>query len=263
VPQKAIHALLVSVQALWADNGHFSGVDFMQSQSSRPASIATRNGVTAGILVGILSLPVVALSAAGRSAGIGGGVEALLRLVLLAFAVVTFATLAFLASRRSGLLRSGVWVGLLGALLAAFIAICLGVVIVTLIGSQAPAVLPAARHATHAARAASLLVRGAILRLFLGGLIMLLAGLVAGLIGGALGRIGRPRAASADGDMRAPYVANPDATQTHNYSAPTPPMPPSAPPAQSYAGVYTPQPSYPTAPAYDDSAPTVVHESQE
>lgn len=228
----------------------------MQAQ---PSSIATRNGVIAGVLIGMLSLPVIALNAVGRAAGVGGG---LLLLFLLA-ALVAFAVAGFSASRRNGLLRSGVWAGALAGLITAFIALCLGVVILTLL---APYAVLVATHVTVRVPAGRRLVAGivrlAFVRLILGALLLAACGLIAGLVGGLLGRIGRPHDA---GGQRAPYVASPPPpSQPQGYA---PPMP------NARAGVYTPAPQtpqfppaptayYPTGVAYDDSAPTTIRDSQ-
>ena len=225
----------------------------MQAQ---PSSVATRNGVIAGVLIGVLSLPVVALSAVGRVAGLGGG----LRLLFLLAALVAFAVAGFSASRRNGLLRSGVWAGALAGLITAFIALCLGVVILTLL---APYAIVVTTHALAGRRLVATITRLAFVRLFLGALLLAACGLVAGLVGGLLGRIGRPRGPGGQG---APYVASPP-PPPQGY---TPPMPN----AQAYAaGVYTPAPQtpqfpptptsyYPTGVAYDDSAPTTIRDSQ-
>lgn len=227
----------------------------MQAQ---PSSVATRNGVIAGVLIGVLSLPVIALSAVGRVAGLGGG----LRLLFLLAALVAFAVAGFSASRHNGLLRSGVWAGALAGLITAFIGLCLGVVILTLL---APYAVVVAAHMTVHAPARRQLVAGiarlAFVRLFLGALLLAACGLVAGLVGGLLGRIGRPRGAGGQG---APYVASPPPPQPQGYASPMP---------GAQAGVYTPAPQtpqfppeptayYPTAVAYDDSAPTTIRDSQ-
>lgn len=227
----------------------------MQAQ---PTSVATRNGVIAGVILGILSLPVITLSEAGRVAALGGG----LRLLFLLVALVVFAVAGFTASRRNGLLRSGVWAGFLAALITTFIAVCLGVVILTLMAPSLGLVgAAAARRGGRVGPAA--LVRLAFVRLFLSGLALLLGGLLAGLIGGLLGRIGRPRGAAA---QAAPYAAYPGGPQTQAYAPP--------PPAQGYAGGYTPppadyaggyaptpQPYYPPTTPYDSDAPTTVRDS--
>ena len=231
----------------------------MQSQ---PSSVATRNGVIAGVALGILSLPVITLSVIERAVGLGGGLAALFLLI----ALVVFAVAAFSASRYSGLVRSGVWAGFLAALITTFIAICLGVVILTLLASNAAVAVPVARRAGHgAAGRLALGVRLAIVRLALGGLILLAGGFIAGLIGGLLGRIGRRGGGRGQG---APYSASDSATPTQVYATPTPPAqsymagytpPPGAPP--SAPPLYTPTPPY--APPYDESAPTIVRDTPE
>jgi hypothetical protein len=224
----------------------------------QPSSIATRNGVIAGVVLGILSLTGITMTAVG----VGG--RALQALYLLV-ALIVFAVVGFSASRYSGLLRSGVWAGFLAGLITAFIAVCLGVVILTLLASNASLAAPVARRGGHGAAAhLALAARLAFVRISAGGLILLAGGFVAGLIGGSLGRIGRRRGAREQG---APYVASADDAQTRAYMTPPPP------PAQAYAGGYTPAPQsassatpppyYPTATAYDDSTPTTVRDSQD
>jgi hypothetical protein len=222
----------------------------MRAHPSSVSSVATRNGVIAGLVLGILSLPLISLSAVGRAAAASG----LWPLFLLA-ALVAFAVAGFSASRRNGLLRSAVWAGFLTALITTFIALCLGVVILTLLAPYALLATPAARRMGHIAAAE----RVAFIRLALGGLILLVSGLIAGLVGGLLGRIGRRH--DADGTAQGTAtVASPVAAQTQGY----------APPAQQYVGGHTPAPQamtpppyYPTATAYDDNTPTTVRDSQE
>ncbi len=222
---------------------------------SHPSSLATRNGVIAGVVLGMLSLTGITVTAVG----VGG--RALQALYLLV-ALIVFAVVGFSASRYSGLLRSGVWAGFLAGLITAFIAICLGVVILTLLASNASLAAPVARRGGHgAASHLALAARLAFVRISAGGLILLSGGFVSGLIGGLLGRIGRRRGGREQG---APYVASADDAQTRAY------MPP---PVQAYAGGYTPAPQsassatpppyYPTATAYDDSTPTTVRDSQD
>ncbi len=214
----------------------------MQSQASGGA---LRAGMIAGILVGIMSLPIVALSVAGNAIGAPIG---LLRVGFLVVATVAFVVAGFTASKRSGLMRSGVWAGTLGALLSAFILICVGAVIVILSGPHAAAVAHASRAAGRALR---VLMRVAIGRLVIAGLITLGCGLVAGLIGGALGRLTHPRSS-------APTAASMDTLPTQAYAAQTPP-----PPAMhDYAAVYTPDPAQPMTPVYDDASPTVERDYQ-
>lgn len=214
----------------------------MQSQASGGA---TRAGMIAGALVGMFSLPIIALSAAGSATGAPIG---LLRVGFLVVATVAFAAAGYTASRRSGALRSGVWAGFLGGLLAAFIMICMGVVIVLLLAPHAATL----GHAPRASgRALRLLVRVAVVRLAVAGLVTLGCGLVAGLVGGALGRPVRPHSSAS-----ATYA---DMRPTQAYVAPTPP-----PPAiHDYAAVYTPDPAQPMTPVYDDTSPTVARNYQE
>jgi len=238
----------------------------------RVSSVATRNGVIAGVILGLLSLPVITLSAVTRLRGAGAG----LSLLFLIVALVVLAVAGFVASRRNGLLRSGVWAGFLGGLITAFILVCVGVVILTLL---APYALLAAGAARRAGRLAALAGRTAIARLIVSGLIVTLGGLIAGLIGGALGRIGRPGAASAAANVPGsgrmpPTVGDPGEPQARSYTTA---------PAQSFqqsfqqsyampqgpAGAYTPaptptpQPYYPPSAPYDSDAPTTVREPQD
>ena len=234
----------------------------MQAQ---PASIATRNGVIAGILLGILSLPVITLSVIGRVASARVALPALFLLI----ALVVFAIAGFSAARRNGLIRSGVWAGFLAALLTAFVGFCLGVVIVTLLS---PYVILAAPNLAPARRAGhiALAVRLVITRLGLGSLILLVGGVIAGLLGGLLGRIGRPR---ASGGLGAAYASGPTPPPAQGYAPAAPFSPPAqgyAPSAQVPAGAYMPsQPPasppplyYPTPNAYENDAPTTVHDYQ-
>lgn len=207
----------------------------------RPRSVATRNGVVAGLVMGTLSLPDIALNAIGRT---GGGA---LGIVFVLIALIVFALVGLLASRHDGLIRSGVWAGFLGALITTFIALCVGTVIVIALTPTTLLLAHAAHPGAHpAARAA--LSRVIVARALLGSLELLLAGLVGGLIGGALGRLTHPRNggrgggnASGPGPRGAPYVADP-AAPTREYTAPPQPMSPPSPAqgysATSYAGQY-------------------------
>lgn len=229
----------------------------MQSQ---PSSIATRTGVIAGVALGILSLPIITLSVIGRAAGVGGGLPILFLLV----ALIVFAVVGFSASRYSGLARSGLWAAFLAALIAAFIAICLGVVIVILLASNASALAGPVARRGHGATGhlVALGVRLAIIRLTLGSLILLAGSLLVGLSAGLLGRIGRRGRGREQG---AAYLASDPAAQTQVYAASTPP------PAQSYMAGYTPAP--PSAPpatpsnytpaAFGDDTPTIMRDNQE
>lgn len=212
----------------------------------RPLSVATRNGAIAGVALGILSLPFIALGAigsAGRPAGNGLGA------LFLLIALVVFALVGLLASRHNGLIRSGVWAGFLAALITTFIAVCLGVVILILL---APYALLAGRVATHpGARAA--LGRLVVARATLGVVGLLLAGLIGGVVGGVLGRLVHPRGGGA-GMRGAPYVADP-AAPTRQYTAPPQPPAPSAQGytasyGEAYAASYPPAPPINTPPVY-------------
>ncbi len=242
----------------------------------RASSVATRNGVIAGVILGLLSLPVITLSAVTRLRGAGSG----LSILFLVVAVVIFAVAGFAASRRNGLLRSGVWAGFLGGLITALILVCVGVVILTLL---APYALLAASAARRAGRLAALAGRAAIVRLVLSGLIVTVGGLIAGLIGGALGRIGRPQAPGAaaytPGSGRMPPTfGEPAAPQARSFApAPAqgfeqgfePGFEPGHATPQSPAGAYTPaptpapQPYYPPSASYDSDAPTTIREPQD
>lgn len=214
----------------------------MQSQASGGAM---RAGMIAGVLVGVLGLPIIALSVAGNAIGAPIG---LLRVGFLVVAIVAFAAAGFTASKRSGLLRSGAGAGTLGALLAAFIVICVGAVIVILSGPHA---VTAAHTSRAAGRALRLLMRAAIARLVVEGLVTLGCGLVAGFVGAALGLLAHPRSS-------APAAASMDTLPTQAYAAPAPP-----PPAMhDYAAVYTPDPAQPMTPVYDDTSPTVQRDYQ-
>jgi hypothetical protein len=211
------------------------------SRAYQPASVATRYGAIAGVALGILSLPDIALSAIGRTGGGALGVLFLL-VTLLVCAVV-----GFVASRHNGLFRSGVWAGFLAALITLFIALCLGTVIVILLAPYTASLA----HAAHPAARAAALSRVVIGRAILGGVETLLAGLVGGLIGGALGRLSHPRDHAGPGPMAAPYSANP-AAPTRAYAAPMPPA--NTPP------LYYPAP--PSATPVDLDAPTTQIDSQ-
>ncbi|HEX8732561.1 MAG TPA: hypothetical protein VF725_10945 [Ktedonobacterales bacterium] len=230
---------------------------------ARPSSVATRNGVIAGVMLGILSLPILTISAVGRALG---RLTPLPTLFLL-LAVIVFVVVGFLATRRAGLLRSGVWSGFLAGLITAFIAVCLGIVILTLLAPIAQ-VAPLRRGGRGVG---ALLARVVILRLLLAGLVVMVVGAIAGLLGGALGLLGRPGGTPpASGAGYAPLPS-------------TPPIPPNMPhpptpqpdaytpaPAQPYADPYhtpamgaTPTPYYRVATPYEDDTPTVFHPGEE
>ncbi|MGH2504531.1 MAG: hypothetical protein ACRDID_18645 [Ktedonobacterales bacterium] len=221
---------------------------------ARPSSVATRNGVIAGVILGLLSLPLMTFSAIGRAVARLDAPSVFFLLV----AVIVFLVIGYLATRRTGRLRSGVWSGFLAGLITAFIAVCLGIVILTLL---APYTLTAPRAGVvrRGGRAAvTLLARTVVVRLLLDALTLMIAGALAGLLGGALGRIGRPHAESGSGARPAP---SPPAPEPRGYTPAS---------AQPYADAYptpqmgaTPQPYYPIATPYDDSAPTTFHQSQD
>lgn len=224
----------------------------------RPASVATRYGAIAGVALGILSLPDIALSAIGRT---GGGALGVLFLLV---ALLVCALVAFAASHHNGLFRSGVWAGFLAALITLFIALCLGTVIVILLAPYTTSLAHAARPAARPVARAALLSRVIVGRAILGGLETLLAGLLGGLIGGALGRLSHPRDHAGPGSMVAPYDANP-AAPTRAYATPMAPPPaqgygqPPMPPANT-PPLYYPAP--PAAPPVDLDAPTTQIDSQ-
>lgn len=222
--------------------------------SAQPSSAATRNGVVAGVILGILSLPIITVSAAAGAVGARNG----LAFIFLLIALVVFAIAGFSASRRNGLLRSGVWAGFLAALITTFIAVCLGIVIVTLL---TPSLLGAAPVVRRVGRLA-LVTRLALVRLTLGGLVLLLGGLLAGLVGGLLGRIGWRGGTDGGRGQAAAYVASDASAQA--FTAPTTPTPPYAQPYTPPMGqaIATPPAYYPQATPYDDSAPTTVREHQ-
>lgn len=224
------------------------------SNAVRPASVATRYGAIAGMALGILSLPAIALSAIGRTAGGALGV------LFLLMALVVCAVAGFAASRHNGLIRSGVWAGFLAALITLFIALCLGTVIVILLAPYTVLLAHAARPAARpVARAA--LSRLVIGRAILGGLALLLAGLIGGLVGGALGRLGYPHGRTGPGGTGAPYVANP-AAPTRAYATPMAPPPPSqgyeTSPSAGYGMGHPPMPPANTPPLYYPAAPAAT-----
>lgn len=205
-------------------------------QAQRPAGIAARAGLITGFFVGVLSLPVITIN------GVTGGRGLFLLFLLIAF--IAFAIAGYLAARRSGRIRSGLGAGALAAGIAMFIAICCGIVIVTLLASRAPLAPGRVRVVP--------LARQAILRLVIGSLVIFGVGTVGGFVGGLLGRLSRPRAAFGSGAAGAapPF---------------TPPPAPAFIPLGGYtpgdSSTTTPQPYYPLAPAYDGDAPTVVNPS--
>ncbi len=199
-------------------------------QAQRPAGVAARAGLVTGLFVGILSLPVITIS------GITGGLD--LRLLFLIIALVAFALAGYLATRRSGLLLSGVGAGALAAAVAMFIAICIGSVIVALL---APYTLLGFGRGLRIRRVP--LARLALLRLFLQTLYILGVGLLGGFLGALLARLTRPRRPA--GPQFAPGAPPYNPPPTAQFDPP--PAEPVAPAAAPY---------YPPAPPYDPDAPT-------
>ena len=225
-------------------------------QAQRPAGVAARAGLITGLFVGILSLPVITLSRLTSGAGLG--------LLFLIVALVAFGIAGYIATRRSGLLRSGVGAGALAALIAIFIAICLGVVIVALLaprvalvaqapfgGPMAGADLADAAYRTLGLRAFPR-VRTAIVSLFLAPLLLMGTGVLGGFLGALLARLGRPRQPVAP--QFAPAGFAPQFTPPP--AAPVAPFAPAAPNYPSNPGGATPPPYYPPTPPYDPNAPT-------
>lgn len=161
---------------------------------STPANPAPRLGLLMGAILGLLSLPTIAFVALRGGYALNGGV------LLLIFLVVAFAlcfVAGLLAARRTGRVGSGAVAGLIAGAVAAFIAICLGTVILLLLAPYMDLnTLRAARAAGDAigrARRAGPLV--GVIRLALGGVILTAVGVVAGALGALVGRIGaRPAA---------------------------------------------------------------------
>jgi hypothetical protein len=208
-------------------------------QAQRPAGIAARTGLITGLFVGVLSLPVITIS------GVTGRVG--LRLLFLAVALVAFAIAGYLATRHSGLLRSGVGAGALAAAVAMFIAICFGTVIVAL---MTPYALLGAGRGIRIRRMP--LARLAFIRLFLQTLLILGAGVLGGFLGGLLGRLGRPRQPAAP--QFAPSGPAPQFAPG-GFTAPFTPAGNAVTP-----GGFPSQPAYPPTP-YDPDAPTTVDPS--
>lgn len=247
----------------------------------RPRSIATRVGAITGVALGVLSLPVIALARPDRLFGVGPGLSALFFIV----ALIVFAVAGFLATRRNGLIRSGVWAGFLAGLIAAFLGVCLGAAILTVLAPSAALAGVVARRAGRGLRVEPL--RLALIRLTLGEFALALAGLVAGLIGGLLGRIGwrnpnGPTNGAADGRQFAPASGTPPYPNSAapgqgsyaGYGAYPPAPTPTPAPRGGEEGYTTPltpgapvttgaqQPYYPPAPPYDGDAPTTIRERE-
>ncbi|HEX9036495.1 MAG TPA: hypothetical protein VF808_05840 [Ktedonobacterales bacterium] len=222
-------------------------------RATPPAGVAARAGLITGLFVGILSLPFISLARFAGGRGLG--------LFFLLIALIAYAVAGFIATRRSGLLRSGVGAGALAAVITVFIAICLGIAILGLMAPRLMMALsgdPVISGRPHLPAARGLLRRGALLWLAaLYGLIMLAVGAFGGFIGGLLGRVGRPQspaafpyaAAPTPSGVAAPYTPGGQAAGTQSYDAAPGPAP------------YFPPPIYhPDAPAPE--APTTVDEAQ-
>ncbi len=227
-----------------------------QTNPPTTAGSAARFGLIFGIILGLLSLPTIALVT--LSSGLGLGVNGLL-LIFLVIAFVLLFVAGILAARRSGRVSSGVVAGLVGGAVAGLIAVCLGTVLILLLAPYANlAALRAARAAGGAVtRTRRLGPVVALIRLLLGGVILPVAGLVAGALGGLLGRIGR---ATPRGGQSAPGYA-PIVAQYAPIGAPQA--------GQPYQGYQTPTPqrgspqmgdqpdyaiNYPDPPEYPDQA---------
>ena len=174
-----------------------------QNTSRVTAGSAARLGLIFGIILGLLSLPTIALVT--LSGGLGLGVNGLL-LIFLVIGFVLLFVAGLLAARRSGRVGSGAVAGLVGGAVAGLIAVCLGTVIILLLAPYADvAALRAARAAGGAVtRTRRLGPVVALIRLTLGGVILAVVGLIAGALGGLLGRIGR---ATPRGGQPAPAYA--------------------------------------------------------
>ena len=198
-------------------------------QAAPPAGIATRAGLITGLFVGVLSLPVITLT---RLSGAPG-----LSLFFLLIALVAYIIAGSIATRRSGLLRSGVGAGALAAAITLFLAICLGIVILAALSPRLAVNFPPAGVAGHAR---GLLVRRALVGgTLIASLILMALGVAGGFIGGMLGRIGRPRQPLAP-----PYTSASPAPQ-FAASAVTAPTYPSAPNAAPFfpPPIYDPSPT--------------------
>lgn len=225
---------------------------YNRMQAQRPAGVAARAGLITGLFVGILSLPVITLSRLTSGAGLG--------LLFLIVALVAFAIAGYIATRRSGLLRSGVGAGALAALIAIFIAICLGVVIVALLAPRVALVAQAplggrgfgGRGVPNPGVRSFPRVRAAIVSLFLAPLLLMGTGVLGGFLGALLARLGRPRQPVAP--QFAPAGFAPQFTAPP--AAPAAPFAPAAPNYPSNPGGATPPPYYPPTPPYDPNAPT-------
>ncbi|MEO7000403.1 MAG: hypothetical protein ABI068_01190 [Ktedonobacterales bacterium] len=229
----------------------------------RAGGSSLRVGVLTGIIVGIVSLPVTALRAAA-DAGLP------LTILFAIIACAAFLIAGIIATRRSGRIGSGVLAGLIAGIVSAFVAVCIGIVLIL---ALTPHVLPMGVANGHgiflqaaAERRRNGMIRLAVTREVLGGLLLIVAGVVFGLIGGLFGRIGRrppvgpvapgftppsmtPNGFGASPNLPAgtPYMTATPAPPSL-YTEPTNYLPPSGP---AYS-------AYPTATAYRGDDPTTV-----
>lgn len=210
-------------------------------QAQRPAGIAARAGLITGLFVGILSLPFIALSRFAGAAGLG--------LIFLVIALIACAIAGFLATRRSGLLRSGVGAGALAAFITLFIATCLGIAIIALLAPHvALAPLGGGRGGFGALRPGIRVLRprfaALLIYLFTSALVMG-AGVGGGFLGGLLARLTHPRQPAAPQFSPQPY------------------SPASASNAPTDVNSPSPMPYYPPPPIFDAEAPTTPSFPQE
>ena len=210
-----------------------------------PSGVATRPGLITGLFIGVLSLPILTLLRLSGAAGLGA--------LCLLMALVAYAVAGYLASRRSGLVRSGVGAGALAAAITLFIAICLGIVILALLQPRLALGLPAtASGALRGPAGRALLARRATLFGFtvVASLFTMGIGLLGGFLGGLLGRLSHPRPALA-APIAAPftprYQAPPQYAPNPTPVAPVAPVAPGAPFAPPPPAP-APAPSYPTDP---------------
>lgn len=196
----------------------------------RSAGVAAQAGFITGFFVGILSLPLITLSVSLGVFRRAFGGSGLFFFFLLA-ALIAFAIAGYVATRRSGLLRSGVGAGALASAIATFIAVSLGIVIITLLVARlAPAAALSGRIGSGALRAG---LRMIIVRSIIGSALLLVAGPLSGMIGGALGRAGAPTQPFAPGPSAPPSYRTPVYTSpvptAPGYSGSTAPITPISP----------------------------------
>lgn len=208
-------------------------------QSQRPTGVAARAGLITGLFVGILSLPVITLSVTLAAVRRAAGGSALGFFFLIA-ALIAFAVAGYIATRHSGLLRSGTGAGALASLVATFVAVCLGTVIIILLASRVAAIAPLARGG---GRVVAIALRQIISRSIVSGILLLGAGPLGGFIGALLGRLGRPAqpnapAFTAGGPVVPPFTPQAAApfAPPPAYGAPVTPTSPTIPsnPPQPY-----------------------------